>query len=77
MQLLTKPNSPLIQIRIPAAHPADIEVRFPVDAKPDFPRLDVRVQQIENHVAFENAVAAVRLEEVADLRKREDFRPTL
>ena len=59
----------LVQRRVAAEDSAQREVGFAVDAEPDLARLDVRIEQIEDHVGLQNAVATIRFEMLSDLEQ--------
>ena len=67
VQRLTKVNPTLVQGRIAAKNALHIEIRLAVSAQPNLSRLDVRVQQIENDVRFQHAVAMIRLQVLSHL----------
>lgn len=69
MQVLAEQNSVFIQFRIASQNSLAVIVGLSVDAEPDLARLDVCIEQIEDHVGLQNAVAMIRFEMLSDLEQ--------
>lgn len=52
MQVFTEEDAVFVQFRIATQNPLAIIVRLAVNAEPDLARLDVRIEQIEDHIGL-------------------------
>ena len=69
MQILAKQDSVLVQLGIASQDAFPVIIGLSVDAQPDLARLDMRIEQIENHIRLQNAVAPIGSQMLAHLSR--------
>ena len=69
VQFPAKTNTLVIQRRVTTENPLASEVRFAVDAEPNLPRHQMRVEEKGNDVTLQNAVTVVRDDVLANVEE--------